>query len=1003
MYFLLRTSDLATALCSVVNTVSRSIVFAAAAVAGFAAQDFPVSRQIDLTITEGTAMAAAVSPDRRSIAIDLLGSIWLVPIRGGEARRITPELLEARQPTWSPDAQSIAFQGYEDGTWHIYVVNRDGGEPKALTQGEFDDREPAWSHDGSRIAFSSDRVGGVVTVWELALATGALRRVGTGAGTMPSWSPSDQEIAFVTPEGGGGRRPIPALVGVNADGRERLILPVERDPVVDTSPVAAGWSPDGTQIAYTSQAGQLFLGTQRISANDEDVFPFRPQWISRTEFVYTADGTIKRRSVDGAATTIPFSAKVTLRRDEFDIAHRPLQPTTPQRLAGIVSPAVSPDGRAVAFTAMGDLWMLPVGGTPVQLTNDEAFELEPAWSPDSTRIAFVSDRGGHMDLWVHDLRMNAAAQQTHERGAVSGPAWSHDGAQIAYLVNRTSIKTVRVGRGDCKGGSADGVAGRELGRPTWSPDCRSVAVAGLFPYSNRYREGLNQLLLASLESGTWSSSLLFPQHSVGNRQDTGPVWSRNGAHIAFVTEGKLWTIGVDQQGAAVGPPSVVADDQPESPSWEGDSRHIVYQTPNGLRRILADGSPPDAIPLDLTWRTSAPPDRLVVHAGHMLDGVLEARQDASDIVIERGVIRSVGAHKDELHSGAVVDAAGETVMPGLIDMHAHLDDGYGANFGKIWLAYGITSVRIPSVNPYAGLEQREAFDAGRRPGPRVFVSGDSFDGARIYYPGAVSIRSDEQLEEELDRASALGVDFFKTYVRLPDRLQNRIVRFAHAQGKPVTSHEIYPAIALGIDGVEHLRGTSRRGYSTKSSVVHRAYQDVVGLLGKSGVTLTPTIGIEGAFRARSLSDKTLLYDQRLSLFPLPVVAMLADLAEKQPDPALDRTLRPYETTLRAVAAAGGTIIAGTDSPIIPYGLGLLVELESYVHAGLTPFQALQTATVNAANALGLGNDLGTIEPGKTADLAFVTGDPLVDIRAIRDVKRVMRGGRMFAVNDLLRR
>ena len=156
-------------------------------------------------------------------------------------------------------------------------------------------------------------------------------------------------------------------------------------------------------------------------------------------------------------------------------------------------------------------------------------------------------------------------------------------------------------------------------------------------------------------------------------------------------------------------------------------------------------------------------------------------------------------------------------MPGLIEMHAHLDDGYGENFGRVWLAYGITSLRIPSINPYAGLEQREAFDAGRRPGPRVFLAGDPFDGARVYYPGGVSVTSDEQLDRELDRASALGVDFFKTYVRLPDRLQKRIVDFAHAQNKPVTSHELYPAVAFGIDGVEHLSGTSRRGYSPKLS------------------------------------------------------------------------------------------------------------------------------------------------------------------------------------------
>jgi Tol biopolymer transport system component/imidazolonepropionase-like amidohydrolase len=989
----------------VVITFSRHAVCVAVAIAAIAAQDIPTTRQVDLTITEGTSMAAAVSPDRQSIAIDLLGSIWTVPVRGGDAKRLTPELLEARQPAWSPDSQSIAFQGYEDGAWHIYIVNRDGGDSKAVTHGEFDDREPAWSHDGSRIAFSSDRYGGISTIWELALGSGSLRRTSTRDGSMPSWTPTDDEIAFVSQDREreglrSEREATPGIWAVNGAGRERLVLGATRAGM----PGPAAWNADSTQMAYALSGGRLGINGRELDDAVEDVFPFRPSWISRTEFIYTADGHIKRRSVAGAVSVVSFSAKVALRRTAFSIAHRALEPTTTQRLAGIVSPVVSPDGRAVAFTAMGDLWMLPIGRAPVQLTNDSAFELDAAWSPDSTRIAFASDRGGHMDLWAHDLRTNATTQLTHLREAVSGPAWSPDGSQIAFLGDRHEIRTVRVGPGDCRGGAVGTAVARELGRPTWAPGCRSVAVGALFPYSDRYREGLNQLLLFAFESNAWSQSMLFPQHSAGNRQDTGPVWSPNGTHMAFVSEGKLWIVGVDQQGGAVNAPSVVADDQPGSPSWEADSRHIVYQTPRGLRRILADGSPPDAITLDLTWRSDALPDRVVVHAGHVLDGVLEALHGESDIVIERGVIRSVQAHNDELHAGTVVvDAARETVMPGLIEMHAHLDDGYGANFGKIWLAYGITSLRIPSVNPYAGLEQREAFDAGRRPGPRVFLAGDPFDGARIYYPGGVSITSAEQLDQELDRASTLGVDFFKTYVRLPDRLQKRLVDFAHELGKPVTSHEIYPAIAFGVDGVEHLRGTSRRGYSPKLSATNHAYQDVIDLLAKSGVTLTPTIGIQGAFRARALGDKALLYDPRLALFPLPVVATLADLAAKRPDAALDREMRPYEAMLKAVFVGGGTIIAGTDSPIVPYGLGLHVELEAYVHAGLTPFQALQTATVNAANALGLGDELGTIQPGKIADLAFISGDPLLDIRNTRDVKRVMKGGRVYTVADLVSR
>src|SRR6266446_2630227 len=165
--------------------MTRRLVFCAVlTVIVLRAQDVPTIREIDITLTEGTSMSAAVSPDRRWIAIDLLGGLWILPMRGGQAKRITPELLEARQPTWSPDSDSIAFQGYDDRAWHIYVMPREGGDAKPVTTGEFDDREPAWSHDGTRIAFSSDRFGGITTIWELTVANGELRRVSTRDGAM---------------------------------------------------------------------------------------------------------------------------------------------------------------------------------------------------------------------------------------------------------------------------------------------------------------------------------------------------------------------------------------------------------------------------------------------------------------------------------------------------------------------------------------------------------------------------------------------------------------------------------------------------------------------------------------------------------------------------------------------------------------------------------------------------------------------------------------------------
>ena len=151
----------------------------------------------------------------------------------------------------------------------------------------------------------------------------------------------------------------------------------------------------------------------------------------------------------------------------------------------------------------------------------------------------------------------------------------------------------------------------------------------------------------------------------------------------------------------------------------------------------------------------------------------------------------------------------------------------------------------------------------------------------------------------------------------------------------------------------------------------------------------------------------MMSDPRLALFPETAVDGYRARFQKHASPEeiakQDAALNGYRRTVAAIVAGGGRIIAGTDSPIIPYGLALHSELLHFVEAGMRPFQALQTATVGAAEALGVDEDLGSIAPGKLADRAFVQGDPLRDIRAARAVKRVMRGGRLYGVNELLAR
>jgi Tol biopolymer transport system component/imidazolonepropionase-like amidohydrolase len=975
------------------NTRAHVAVLTVLAVFGIAAGHQRAATQT-LTITEGTSMSAALSPDAGSLAVDVLGSLWIVPVSGGAARRITAENLDARQPSWSPDGRQLVFQAYVYDTWDIFTIAADGSNLTQLTKEPFDEREPQWSPDGTRIVFSSDR-NDTYDVFELTLASGAVRQITNGPAneSMPCWSPDGREIAFVSD-----RQENPGIWTMR-DGMERLVT------AASGTVNAPSFSPDGKRVAFNligDNQSVLEIGNRRLTAN-EDVFPFRAQWISDEELIYTGDGHIKRRQLaNGEVRTIDFRAEVPIARNSFVPRRREFPRKGPQPVRGIMGPAISPDGKQVAFAALGDLWIVTAGDRPQRLTHDPFVETDPAWSPDGRWLAFSSDRAGTMDVWLRDLRSGGERRLTDGAGAEMYSAWGPDSSRVAFVsadtVSIVNVQTRQIMK------ARDHL--NEPGRPSWSSDGTRLLVPVLRTYSTRFREGTNQVLVISLDGAPDRYIAPIPHKSAGMREDYGPVLSPDGRVLAFINDGLLWTVPVGADLTPSGTPRVLSKELANAPAWTGDSRRLIYQATDGVRVVSAADGEIRRVPIDLSWTPTTPTDTLVVHAGQLFDGRTPQLRSDSDIVIDGNRITRVVAHDASLHSGRVVDASGLTVMPGLIEIHSHQSKEYGEALGRIWLSFGVTTVRNPAAHPFEAMEDREAIESGARIGPRVFTTGNPFDGTRIYYPGGSAIGSaSAQLEMELDRARQLQFDLIKTYVRLPDTLQKRIIEFAHANGMPVTSHELYPAAAYGADGVEHIRGTSRRGYSPKVTALNRTYGDVIEVLAASGMTITPTVGIQGAFQLLTLRDPSWMDDSRMRLFPASVLRVARDYVERSKGVDLSaraEALAPLGRTVRAVVEAGGRVVAGTDAPIVPYGLSLHTELQHYVDGGLTPFQALQTATVVPAEALGSGADLGAIEPGKLADLVVIRGNPLADIKATLNLVRVVKDGVVYEMDALLR-
>lgn len=952
-----------------------------------------------VVLAEGTNVCAAASPDGSRVAIDLLTVLWTLPIAGGEAVRLTDDLGDATQPRWSPDGARLVFQSYRDGNYHLWTAAPDGSDLRQLTSGRFDHREPAFSPDGATVACASDRGGtGSYGIHLLDVASGQLRALTDTAAeeSQPAFTADGAAVLCTVDQA------TIAAVDVATGAVMTVVTAPEGATLFGPAP-----SPDGARLAYvriTGAVAELVVDDAVVSQDGEDVFGFAPTWLSPTELLYTADGLVKRRALDGSvAVAVPFTASVEVpARAEYRRSIRDVDSTGPRGALGIASPVASLDGTRIAFRALGALYLLTVGDpVPQVLVADGYVASDPDFAPDGRSIVFASDRAGEMDLWLRDLETGTERRLTAGPGAQIAPRFSPDGTRIAYA-DQNGVTSVL----DLRTGAATAVTPPlfQPGRASWSADGATLALAAVKPFSKRFREGTSQILTVRLADNQLTYTEPEPFGSLATRGDDGPVFSPDGTRLAFVVGSTLRVVAVDAAGAFTGEVAQVTDEVTDSPAWIGPDR-LLYLNHGRLRTVEVGTRRTEDVPLALDWSPAQVAEPTVLHVGALWDGRSEQLRRDVDLIVSGGRIEAVEDY-DPARPG--VDARELTAMPGLVDAHVHWHlrgRQWGDRQGRLWLAYGITSVRSPGDPAYQFVETREALESGGRIGPRLFGTGEAVDGGRVYYNFMRPTLARDQLARELERATRLGYDMIKTYVRLPVEFQADMVEQAHAAGLPLASHYLYPAMRIGMDGMEHTGATNRLGYSHTVSRLGRAYADAVTLFVESGMSLTPTLFNSAALY---VTDRSLVDDPRSStLFPPWEYAQLQAKAAGQGPPGTGTPetqaalLASNVDMVLRVHLGGGFVIAGTDAPLDSVAVSLHYNLRAMVAGGFTPFEALTTATANPARWLGLEDRIGALVPGAFADVALVRGDPLADIAAAAAVERVLTNGTLRSVDELL--
>lgn len=1025
-------------------------------------------RSVDFVTTEGTWMSADISPDGRWVVFDLLGHIYRVPAKGGDAQLLTRNagISVSYHPKYSPDGSQIAFVSDRSGQDNLWIMAADGSNPRPVHLDETSRyAEPDWAPDG-RALIATRRLqrpgfGFIVTTDTLARVPldgsspeelvglngrpdiaeerwGAWRSSSLWNGAdrhqWPSVSPDGRYVYFQTSPYGGNPRHLQrvelatkAIQNVT-ERKDRYSSDCcsQRPFPLYLTELAPEVSPDGRWLAFARRIPEgkasyeghqvtgrtalwlrdLRSGTERVvmdpitrdastnlSNYQDRVLPGYSWARDSRSLVISEGGKLRRLWIaDGRVETIPFRAHVQrqiseMARAEVRINDREFAPHF------VRWPQTSPDGRTLAFEAAGMIYLksLP-SGTPQALARAEDGEaqLTPAWSPDGSKVAFssvVNGQPGH--LWLAD-RSGRRTRLTQDAGIYLRPSFSADGKTIyfdrwpAALERMPDDQEWEVARVSASGGKPVAVASvhaATYGDPA-RPDARF--------FSKKGKDGF-ELHRLDLATGTPAKLLSLKDTPEDVRLSPDGRW------LAVEQFQDVYLLPVPSAGAPLTAGSATRISRkggryirwasPERLEFASAGAHATYDVSN---KTMASA------PVGLALARNTAAGTVVLDGGRILTMRDQKVVERGRIVVRDGRLDCVGSC--EIPAGAkVIDVTGKTVMPAFLDAHAHAFPDEGDEIinlrrpeSAVYLAYGVTTIHDPGGAPVPAFAISDMIENGRLLGPRTFSTGyplTCIDGQSQLG----RIRSLEDALDHIDRKASFGVVSVKDYLQCT-RQQRQMLAEAARQRKLTLTTELGP--------LNYMLAQAMNGHTGwEHSLQYALYEDVIRFFGQAGSTYSPQVMLSDFSNGTALEywygRNNLLTDPKASRWTPWQRAVARRLFNQKP--TSEYIFPIVAKGADRIRQAGGHVAVGAHGEA--NGIGTHWEIWTLA-AGMPLARALEAATIGTARFLGLDAELGTLEPGKIADLIILERDPLADITNTASLTHVMKAGRLYDTSDL---